>query len=182
MVLKRLKWSYFDAYLWQTMWNHTKNQWKSSNFQIQFFYRWTSGALCWKHNKKNIETRQTKTPVSQIFQIICRHSSLLMNSTEAVWGCSTLFIEYCWMYNHVGVSPDSWLTLSYILHNSLDKFRLVWIAASYKSEHANSFKAAYEQWGLLITAHITLKSPSSCCWQLLPYLSGFTIWHNIWGP
>ena len=132
--------------------------------------------------QKNIETRQTKTPVSQIFQIICRHSSLLMNSTEAVWGCSTLFIEYCWMYNYMGVSSDSWLTLSYILHNSLDKFRLVWIAASYKSEHANSFKAAYEQWGLLMTAHITLKSPSSCCWQLLPYPSGFTIWHNIWGP
>ena len=24
MVLKKVKWTYFDAYLWQTMWNHAK--------------------------------------------------------------------------------------------------------------------------------------------------------------
>ena len=28
-----------------------KNQWKSSNFQIQCFYKGTAGALCWKRKK-----------------------------------------------------------------------------------------------------------------------------------
>ena len=52
IVLKQVKLAYFDAYLWQTMWNHTKkNQWKNSNFQIQCFYKGTSGALCWKRRK-----------------------------------------------------------------------------------------------------------------------------------
>ena len=48
IVLKKVKWTYFDAYLWQTMWNHAKNQWnwKCPNFQIQCFYNGTSGALC----------------------------------------------------------------------------------------------------------------------------------------
>ena len=51
IVLKQVKWTYFDAYLWQTMWNHAKNQWKGPNFQIQCFYNGPSGALCWKRQK-----------------------------------------------------------------------------------------------------------------------------------
>ena len=35
MVLKNVKLASFDAYLWQTMWNHAKNQWMGPNFQIQ---------------------------------------------------------------------------------------------------------------------------------------------------
>ena len=46
MVLEKVKWIYFDAYLWQTMLNHAKNQRKGSNFQIQCFHNETSGALC----------------------------------------------------------------------------------------------------------------------------------------
>ena len=61
MVLKKVKLTYFDAYLWQTMWNHAKkNQWKSQNFQIQCFDNGTSGALWWKR-PKNTKTRETKT-------------------------------------------------------------------------------------------------------------------------
>ena len=36
MVLKQVKWAYFDAYLWQTMWNHAKKSMeesKHSDFQ-----------------------------------------------------------------------------------------------------------------------------------------------------
>ena len=37
MVLEKVKWTYFDAYLWQTMKCHTKNQRKGSNSHLQWF-------------------------------------------------------------------------------------------------------------------------------------------------
>ena len=46
-----------------------KNQWKGSSIQIQCFYNGTSGAPCYKHGKTE-KTGETKTPVSQIFQIL----------------------------------------------------------------------------------------------------------------
>ena len=45
-----------------------KNQWKSSNGQLQCFYNGTSGALCWKRQKKNTKTRETKTQITQNFE------------------------------------------------------------------------------------------------------------------
>ena len=63
-VVLKVKLAYFGTYLWQTIWNHAKNQWKSPNFQIQCFYNRTSGALCWKH-LKNTKTRETKTQITQ---------------------------------------------------------------------------------------------------------------------
>ena len=47
-----------------------KNQWKSSNYQIQCFYKGTSGALWWKRKQKS---RQTKTPVSKKKSNIMTH-------------------------------------------------------------------------------------------------------------
>ena len=44
-----------------------KNQWKGPNFQIQCFYNGTSGALCWKRQKKH-KSRETKTQITQIFE------------------------------------------------------------------------------------------------------------------
>ena len=51
IVLKQVKWTFFDAHLWQTMWNHAKNRWKGPNFQIQCF---TMGCqeLCAENAKK----------------------------------------------------------------------------------------------------------------------------------
>ena len=66
MVLKKVKWTYFNAYLWQTMWNHAKKSMEGSKLSDSVFSQWDvrSSLL------KTLKTRQTKTPVSQFFQIL----------------------------------------------------------------------------------------------------------------
>ena len=40
MMLKKVKWTYFDAYLWQTMWNHAKKSMEVSKLSdFVFFWR-----------------------------------------------------------------------------------------------------------------------------------------------
>ena len=40
MVLKKVKWTYFDAYLWQTMWNHAKKSMEGSKLSDLVFLQW----------------------------------------------------------------------------------------------------------------------------------------------
>ena len=40
VVLKKVKWTYFDAYLWQTMWNYTKKSMKGSKLSDLVFLQW----------------------------------------------------------------------------------------------------------------------------------------------
>ena len=47
--------------------NMQKNQWKSSNGQIQCFMQATSGALCWKP-KKQAKQEKLKRELLKIFQ------------------------------------------------------------------------------------------------------------------
>ena len=61
-----MKWTFFDAYLWQTMWNHAKKSMEGSKFSDSVFLQLdvrSSLLKTWK-------TRQTKTDVSQNFQIL----------------------------------------------------------------------------------------------------------------
>ena len=37
IVLKKVKWTYFDAYIWQTMWNHAKKSMKGSKLSDSVF-------------------------------------------------------------------------------------------------------------------------------------------------
>ena len=46
-----MKWALSSVYISQTMWNPTKNSMKGSNGQLQWFYKATLGALCWKRQK-----------------------------------------------------------------------------------------------------------------------------------
>ena len=69
MVLKKVKWTYFGAYLWQTMWNHTKNSMEELKLPDSVFLHGDVRSSVLK-TQKNTKTRQTKTPVTQFFQII----------------------------------------------------------------------------------------------------------------
>ena len=40
MVLKKVKLTYFDAYLWQTMWNHAKKSMEGSKLSDSVFLQW----------------------------------------------------------------------------------------------------------------------------------------------
>ena len=40
MVLKKVKLTYFDAYLWQTMWNHAKKSMEGSKLSDLVFLQW----------------------------------------------------------------------------------------------------------------------------------------------
>ena len=40
IVLKELKGTYFDAYLWQTMWNHAKKSMEESKHSDSVFLQW----------------------------------------------------------------------------------------------------------------------------------------------
>ena len=53
MVLEKVKWTFFDAYLWQTMWNHAKKLIEGSNLSdfksnsvLTMRGHWLTGALC----------------------------------------------------------------------------------------------------------------------------------------
>ena len=40
MVVKKVKWTYFDAYLWQPMWNYTKKSMEGSKLSDLVFLQW----------------------------------------------------------------------------------------------------------------------------------------------
>ena len=66
MVLKKVKLTYFDAYLWQTMWNHAKKSIVGFKLSESVFSQWDARSSL----LKSMKTRQTKTPVSHFFQIL----------------------------------------------------------------------------------------------------------------
>ena len=40
MLLEKVKWTFFDAYLWQTMWNHAKKSMEGSKLSDLVFLQW----------------------------------------------------------------------------------------------------------------------------------------------
>ena len=40
MVLEKVKWTFSDAYLWQTMWNHAKKSMEGSKLSDSVFLQW----------------------------------------------------------------------------------------------------------------------------------------------
>ena len=40
MVLEKVKWTFSDAYLWQTMWNHAKKSMEGSKLSDSVFSQW----------------------------------------------------------------------------------------------------------------------------------------------
>ena len=40
IVVKKVKWTYFDAYQWQTMWNYTKKSMEGSKLSDLVFLQW----------------------------------------------------------------------------------------------------------------------------------------------
>ena len=40
MVLEKVKWTFFDVYLWQTMWNHAKKSMEGSKLSDLLFLQW----------------------------------------------------------------------------------------------------------------------------------------------
>ena len=66
MVLKKVKWTYFDAYLCQTMWNDAKKSMKRLKRPNSLFLQGeVSSAVL-----KTWKTRETKTRITQNFQIL----------------------------------------------------------------------------------------------------------------
>ena len=68
-MLKELKGTYFDAYLWQTMGNHAKKSMEELKLPDSVFLQGDGRSSVLK-TLKTTKTRKTKTPVSQIFQIL----------------------------------------------------------------------------------------------------------------
>ena len=64
MVLKKVKLTYFDAYLWQTMWNHAKKSMEESKLSDLVFLQWDVRSSVLK-TPKNTKTRETKTQITQ---------------------------------------------------------------------------------------------------------------------
>ena len=69
IVLKELKGTYFDAYLWQTMWNHAKKSMEELKLPDSVFLQ-GDGRSSGLKTLKTAKTMKTKTPVSQNFQIL----------------------------------------------------------------------------------------------------------------
>ena len=69
IVLKELKGTYFDAYIWQTMWNHAKKSMEELKLPDSVFLQ-GDGRSSGLKTLKTAKTMKTKTPVSQIFQIL----------------------------------------------------------------------------------------------------------------
>ena len=67
MVLKKVKVTYFDAYLWQTMWNHAKKSMEESKLSDLVFLQWDVRSSVLK-TPKNTKTRETKTQITQILK------------------------------------------------------------------------------------------------------------------
>ena len=40
MLLEKVNWTFFDAYLWQTMWNHAKKSMEGSKLSDLVFLQW----------------------------------------------------------------------------------------------------------------------------------------------
>ena len=53
MVLKKVKLTYFDAYLWQTMWNHAKKSMEESKLSDSVFLQWDARSSVLKTPKKH---------------------------------------------------------------------------------------------------------------------------------
>ena len=67
MVLKKVKLTYFHAYLWQTMWNHAKKSMEESKLSDLVFFSMGRQELC----AENTKTRETKTQITQHFEKVC---------------------------------------------------------------------------------------------------------------
>ena len=67
MVLEKVKWTYFDAYLWQTMWDHAKKSMEGSKLSDSVFLQWDVRSSVLK-TPKNTKTRETKTQITQHFE------------------------------------------------------------------------------------------------------------------
>ena len=62
-----MKWTFFDAYLWQTMWNHAKKSMEGSKLSDSVFLQWDVRSSVLK-TPKNTKTRETKTQITPIFE------------------------------------------------------------------------------------------------------------------
>ena len=81
MVLKKVKWTYFDAYLCQTMWNNAKKSMKMLKRPNSLFLQGeVSSAVL-----KTWKTRETKTRITQNFQIL-NHIQGTTIGKLASWG------------------------------------------------------------------------------------------------
>ena len=69
MVLKELKGTYFDAYIWQTMWKHAKKSMEELKLPDSVFLQ-GDGRSSGLKTLKTAKTMKTKTPGSQNFQIL----------------------------------------------------------------------------------------------------------------
>ena len=70
LVLKKVKWTYFDEYLWQKLWNHAKKiNGRVQTFRFSVFYNGRSmtdrSSLL-----KTWKTRETKTWITQNFELV----------------------------------------------------------------------------------------------------------------
>ena len=66
MLFKKVKLSYFDAYLWQTMWNHAKKSMEQSKHSDSAFLQWD----CAENAKK---TQKLEKPKCKLFKILKRY-------------------------------------------------------------------------------------------------------------
>ena len=53
IVLKQVKWTFFYAYLWQTMWNHAKKSMEGSKLSDSVFLQWDARSSVLKTPKKH---------------------------------------------------------------------------------------------------------------------------------
>ena len=64
MVLKKVKLTYFDAYLWQTMWNHAKKSMEESKHSDSVFLQWD----CAENAKKTQKLEKLKRKLLKILK------------------------------------------------------------------------------------------------------------------
>ena len=64
MVLKKVKLTYFDAYLWQTMWNHAKKSMEESKHSDWVFLQWH----CAENAKKTQKLEKLKRKLLKILK------------------------------------------------------------------------------------------------------------------
>ena len=64
MVLKKVKLTYFDAYLWQTMWNHAKKSMEESKHSDWVFLQWN----CAENAKKTQKLEKLKRKLLKILK------------------------------------------------------------------------------------------------------------------
>ena len=90
MVLKELKGTFFDAYLWQTMWNNAKKSMEELKLPDPVFLQ-GDGRRSVLKTLKTTKSRKTKTPVSQIFQVLwpTQGGTMLKGMARAFRKCET---------------------------------------------------------------------------------------------